>query len=189
MNIKTANHVFLVILLALISSSNCLAMNSLPREAQKQLQAAAAPSQERDINQLTNELTRSNKKYMETIESQKEKIASLENKLDNGITFSVWSGIVLSSASVIVTVVGVLIALLSFIGYRQIKEATERSANTMAEEVAKKIAEQVAMNRTPIETQKALISLIDDHKFDEIIQSSVEKIIYRGIGNTDEDTI
>ena len=186
MTTKTAHHI-LLILLILITPLSCFATESLQKEPLKQNKEEPQSAQEKDINKLLFELMQSNKKYIEIVNSQKEEILSLENKIDNGMTFSVWSGIVLSSASVIVTVVGVLIALLSFIGYRQIKEATEKSANTRAAEVAQRIAEKVAMDNTPIETQKALISLIDNHKFDEIIQTSVEKIIYRGIGNTDEE--
>ncbi len=116
-----------------------------------------------------------------TIFGQKELIEKLEWKLDSlnkkpetgEMNFSIWSSILLGSVAVIVTVLGVGIAILSFIGYRELIQKGTESAKLIAAE------------RTKLEFDQ----FIADGKLDAVIAEGINRIVYRGIasGQNDDD--
>lgn len=93
--------------------------------------------------------------------------------------------LVLASVSVIITVLGVLIAILSILGYSNIKKEAIKDART----IAKESVELIAKVEIPKATEANLIKLIEENRFDELIQSAVENIAYRGISIPDSTSI
>jgi hypothetical protein len=74
-------------------------------------------------------------------------ISSLTNpKESNGMTFAVWTGILLAAVAVIVTTLAVITAVFSFFGYKQILSNTEKIATNKASEKATGIATEIATN-------------------------------------------
>jgi hypothetical protein len=110
------------------------------------------------------------KSLEEAIKSQDEKIkvisgrlTDLQNKSSSG--FEVWTGILLACVSVIVTVLGVGVALLSLVGYREIvSKGTEKAAVSAAKQAE-------------IEFQK----FISDGRLNDVIAEGINKISLRGI--------
>lgn len=109
------------------------------------------------------------------IQYMQEKLEKLENS--SGLNFAVWTGIVLASVAVILTALGIVMALFSFVGYKKMinsaKDAAERISTDKASEVTEKLA--------PVVTESVLLKLLDKGNFDAIIFEAVQKVTYRGI--------
>ncbi|KJU76586.1 hypothetical protein N619_28580 [Ectopseudomonas oleovorans] len=110
----------------------------------------------------------------EQIESLKAELAKLRVPEDHDLT-----AIILTGVAVIVTTLGVLIAILSIYGYRNIKTDSIKSARTAAVDTVSKI--------TPEEISKSLQKLMEGEGFNKLISDAVEKAAYRGINLDDED--
>ena len=86
------------------------------------------------------------------IQSQREFISDLggelkflsDRPLTNGATFEVWSGILLACVGVIVTVLGVAIAIISFIGGKTIIVSSRQISEETSMKEAKKVATEIA---------------------------------------------
>lgn len=122
-------------------------------------------------------------KVVMKLEFQEEKIKLLERKVhqlevpqDNDA-----AAIVLTAVSVIVTVLGVLIAILSIIGYSNLKKEAIKSSQQTAQETIDKRVEEGLRDAT----EKSIIKLIEQGRFDEIIQNAIANIEYRGISIPD----
>lgn len=115
---------------------------------------------------------------------QTDKIKSLEKQLSelqkpadiNTAT------LVLACVSIGITVLGVVIAILSIFGYTNIKGEATKNAQTVARDTVEKITKA----ELPAETEKNIIKLLEDKRFDSIIQNAVEKVVYRGISIPDD---
>lgn len=90
---------------------------------------------------------------------------------------SVTATIVLAAVAVIITVLGVLMAILSIFGYTNIKQESIKSSKETALNTVNSIAEEGLLQAT----EKSLLTLLEKGRFDEIIQSSISSITYRGI--------
>ncbi|HBO5376783.1 TPA: hypothetical protein ACSPLY_004424 [Pseudomonas aeruginosa] len=123
------------------------------------------------------------------LKTQDEKIKTLEKEIEKLRTpkDDNTSPIILSAVSVIVTALGVLIAILSIFGYSNIKSEAVKSSK----ETAKATISEVAERGLQEATEASLIILIEEGRFDEIIKNAVANIAYRGIsipdGLTDEE--
>jgi hypothetical protein len=116
------------------------------------------------------------------IQAQRDTITSLETELKvlnskpvtNGTTFEVWSGIVLGASALMITILGVGVALLTFIGYKElIAKGTKR-------------ASLVAAKQTKLEVEK----YVAEGKLDAVIAEIINKIMYRGISpGSDDDEV
>lgn len=122
---------------------------------------------------------------------QSEKIAdsesllkSYENQLkaeDNKINYPLWVSLLLAGAALIVTTVGIGVAILSLVGYRQILRKSASKAEKAAETKTKEIAENIVMQNLDLAVKAALDSMVERGQFDKVIQETVNAYIYRGI--------
>ncbi len=120
------------------------------------------------------------------VKIQAEKIKTLEMEVselrepeNNSI-----ATVLLSAVSVIVTVLGVLIAILAVIGYRNIKNEAIKDARKTARETVILVAKE----EIPRATEENIIKLIEKNRFDSLIQNAVENIVYRDTSMSDEVT-
>ncbi len=119
-----------------------------------------------DYNQTREQVNNLN----ELVQLQDRAIKDISQQLDNlknnnSSGFEVWTGILLACVAVIVTVLGVVVAILSFVGYREIiTKGTEK-----AEVVAAKQAE------------KEFEKFISDGRLNDVIAEGINKISFRGI--------
>lgn len=117
------------------------------------------------------------------IEAQAEKINSLEKEIKEfeKPSESSTSTIVLACVSVIITVLGVLIAIVTIFGYANIKKEAIGSAQNAAQSIIQASAHIWLQEAT----EKNIIALIEEGRFDAIIQNAVANIEYRGISIPD----
>lgn len=130
-------------------------------------------AQNNSLNEISNKysdqkeaLDQLNKDYYDlkiAFESQK--------KHDDSISFSSWASFLLTAVAVIVTVLGVVIALISFVGYREIKIQANAIATKAAEDQVKEKLHGIAIQEFG--------KLIDQGAFNKQLNSAVDMILRR----------
>lgn len=117
------------------------------------------------------------------LEAQAEQIKSLEKEIKEfeKPAENSTSTIVLACVSVIITVLGVLIAIATIFGYNNIKKEAIGSAQSTAQATIQASAHVWLQEAT----EKNIIALIEEGRFDAIIQNAVANIEYRGISIPD----
>ena len=137
--------------------------------------AVTQEHQEEGITQQTNDLEIVISNKNKEIDELNLKVEQLVNTtVESGLSFEQWAGIVLASVAVIVTTLGVGIAIFSFFGYR--------NAMVKASEVASEKASEVAYEAAKNEITKR----IENGDFHETITVAIQKIAYEGILSSDE---
>lgn len=101
------------------------------------------------------------------------------------MNFAVWTGILLASVAVILTVLGIAMAVFSFFGYKKIMDSVKEVATTISTTEAAIVSERLA----PTVTEDVLLKLIEGRSFDKIIYEAVQKVTYRGIRFSSEDML
>jgi hypothetical protein len=126
------------------------------------------------------------------VNDQNQQILHMQEKIDkledsSGLNFAVWTGILLTSVAVILTALGIVMALFSFLGYKKMIKSAKDAATKISIEKASEVTEQLA----PEVTESVLLKLINQGNFDTLIFDAVQKVTYRGIafssGNMLED--
>ncbi|WP_288741417.1 hypothetical protein [uncultured Rheinheimera sp.] len=113
-----------------------------------------------------------------TIQRLKSDISDVaKKKVDAGMSFEVFAGIMLTGASLLLTIVGVGIALLSIFGYKKIMNL----ASNLAQEKATQVATKTSQETMQQAVTEQLIFLVEKGKFDPIISTAVEAFAYRGM--------
>lgn len=92
-------------------------------------------------------------------------------------TGSFTTTVVLAAVTVVVTVLGVLMAILSIFGYTNIRQESIKASQETAQSTIKSIAETGLLQAT----ENSLITLLEKGRFDEIIQNAISTIEFRGI--------
>jgi len=125
----------------------------------------------------TRDLALEVKLQAEKIKNLEKEVSELRKPDDNSV-----ATLLLSAVSVIITVLGVLIAILAILGYRNIKNEAIKDAR----KTAKETVEIVAKEEIPRATEENIIKLIEENRFDRLIQNAVENIVYRDTSMPDE---
>lgn len=110
---------------------------------------------------------------LSALDAKSEEIISLKESLKTRNTFSIWFSFLLGASTLIVTGIGVFIAIFSFFGYRKIITSTEDIANKVALEETKKVIASLA--------QKEIKNLLKDGELDQELIEASERVIYRGV--------
>ncbi|MGX9463058.1 hypothetical protein ACWXWU_17755 [Shewanella sp. A14] len=90
-------------------------------------------------------------------------------------TYADFAAIAITSVSVLITIVGLAIAALSFWGYKNIKNTTTKTAEAVAEKVAGDTTEQKIDNVVKCKLEE----LIDEGKFTKHLEDVVDAFILR----------
>lgn len=96
---------------------------------------------------------------------------------DDNMGFSTWTGILLACVTVIVTVLGVVMAIISFVGYRNFRSSTEEAARQISHDVASEIAREEANNKITEVAKQEIARLIDEGQLKEQLESAVDLIV------------
>ncbi|MCG6316670.1 hypothetical protein K6U66_02520 [Vibrio alginolyticus] len=120
------------------------------------------------------------KKHIEQLESSQANNFKENRNLPSSTEFnySAWVSILLASIGVLVTVVGVMIALISFVGYKNFKESTKEAAEKISEDTASAIAREEVKNKINEIAKLELARLIDSGDLKEHLESAVD-VIFR----------
>lgn len=112
-----------------------------------------------------------------------EKYSTLLNKLESdqnkesNFNFAIWVTILLGCVTIIITVLGVVVALISIFGYKKIKDSAQLIAEEKSKEIASQIAEDEVNKQLHGITITEIARLIDDGKLTPQIQSVVDMLL------------
>jgi len=112
-----------------------------------------------------------------------EKYSTLLNKLESdqnkesNFNFAIWVTILLGCVTIIITVLGVVVALISIFGYKKIKDSAQSIAEEKSKEVAGQIAEDEVNKQLHGITITEIARLIDEGKLTPQIQSVVDMLL------------
>lgn len=110
----------------------------------------------------------------------------LKNRIDNlyesqsYFSYADFAAIAITAVAVLVTVVGIAIAVLSFWGYKNIRATTKASAKAVAENVATKTTEQ----KIDSVVKDKLIELVDEGRLTQHLEDVVDALILRNQEDT-----
>lgn len=111
------------------------------------------------------------------VEIEELKKALIESRSNDEMTFEEWTGILLASVAIILTALAVVIAIVSFYGYKKIIN----SANDIATKKSTEVTTEIVKNQIHETTKVELVSLFEDERLDEFLLEAAGKVIYRGI--------
>jgi hypothetical protein len=116
------------------------------------------------------------KKIVDDLKSDQEELKntlSIIEGTDNSMNYSMWISILLSCVTVIITTLGVVVAVVAFYGYRNVRDSAKKAAHIVASNVAKEEASkqihQVAKNE--------IARLLDAGELKEHLESAVDLIV------------
>lgn len=140
-----------------------------------------------------NELIDSQKKIYELsliIENQKKSLEKFEAKQEEleikltsqkitkvSMDYSNWVSLLLACVAVLVTIFGVVMAIVSFIGIRNIKIATNNIAEEVSTKVAKKVTEEKVDSQLEEITVAEISKLISDGTLRPHLEQAVDMIL------------
>lgn len=131
-------------------------------------------NQDRDLLQLNQDYQEQKIELDKLSQDYSELKTYVELQKESGdlISFSSWASFLLTAVAVLVTVLGVVIAIISFIGFRGIKAQAEAIAITAAENQVEIKLDQIAV--------KEFQRLIDEGALNKQLESAVDMILRLG---------
>lgn len=122
-------------------------------------------------------LINKNSQAIELLVANQQKLANEVNEVkgDAKVDYSGWASILLACVGIIITVMSVILALISFIGYRNFRKSIELSVKKISTEVAK--AETVT--QIDIVAKNELVRLIDEGALAKHLENAVDMIFLR----------
>ncbi|CAK6714079.1 conserved exported hypothetical protein [Vibrio harveyi] len=97
------------------------------------------------------------------------------------MSFSVWVSVLLACVTIIVTVFGVIVAIVTFFGFKNVKESAIKSAQELSTSVASEVARNEANQKINEVAKKEIAFLLDNGELKEHLESAVDLIVRRQI--------
>lgn len=126
-------------------------------------------------------------KQKNNLDDLKEEIQNITDKSDTNVTtFNVWSGILLGASALILTALGIVIAIFSFVGWRDIKSKSAEIAKEVAlTEARLKLDQLIESGEFDTVIREVVGKLADHGEFDAVVREIIDKLTYRGIQPTE----
>lgn len=136
-------------------------------------QLSLAESEKQELYSLINK----NSQAIELLVANQEKLINEVNgvKGDAKVDYSGWTSILLACVGIIITVMSVILALISIIGYRNFRKSIELSVKKTSTEVAK----QETVIQIDAVAKQELVRLIDEGALAKHLESAVDMIFLR----------
>ena len=165
------------------------------QEQRKTIKSITESLAENSYESLTNQL-KSLEKSITKIEAKLNTLNSsaLENKVntfestlesystkDDYFSYADWAAIAVTCVAVLLTIMGVAIAVIAFWGFTQIKDFTKNSAATEAKAVTETTVNEILNNVVKSELEK----LINNGKLQKPLQDAVDMILRSEIGKSE----
>lgn len=120
-------------------------------------------------------------KIMALLKSQKQTIHELQGKIDlkaekGGMSFEVWTGILLACVSIMVTILSIMLAFFQYTGIKNAKAESLQEARRIANDITPKVAE------------RKLLEHVKEGGFNEIIKDAIDKIAFSNINDPENYT-
>ncbi|EFG1570188.1 hypothetical protein [Escherichia coli] len=133
-------------------------------------QLSLTESEKQELYSLINK----NSQAIELLVANQEKLINEVNG-DAKVDYSGWTSILLACVGIIITVMSVILALISIIGYRNFRKSIELSVKKTSTEVAK----QETVIQIDAVAKKELVRLIDEGALAKHLESAVDMIFLR----------
>ncbi|WP_417535608.1 hypothetical protein [Methylophaga sp.] len=138
-------------------------------------------SLEIELENVTGEASNNIELFDARVSYQNTKLLQLQDEVaqskegrSNLKTYEVWTSLLLACVAIIVTALGVGIALLSFIGYKTaIKKAEDKAA-----EIAESKASEIAESKAAETAREEITKKVEAGHFDDLIEDAVQKIAF-----------
>lgn len=106
----------------------------------------------------------------------KENVSEQKNKKP-GVDYTTWVSILLACVALLVTIFGVVMAVISFIGLKNIKKATNDIAESVSTDVASRIAAEQVDSQLEAIAIKEIAKLLADGTFRPQLEDAVDLIM------------
>lgn len=132
-----------------------------------------AESEKQELYSLINK----NSQALALLVANQEKLINEINGVKGNakVDYSGWTSILLACVGIIITVMSVILALISIIGYRNFRKSIELSVKKISTEVAK----QETTTQIDAVAKKELVRLIDEGALAKHLESAVDMIFLR----------
>lgn len=140
-------------------------------------------NEEKSLEPVTSEVIPPKKETR--LENRLKSIESSLNSMNNKnkyFSYADWAAIAITCVAVLLTIIGLAIAVLAFWGFGEIKELTKTSAATEAESVARQTMEVMINGVAKSELEK----LINDGKLQDTLQAAVDMILRNDPNNVEK---
>ncbi|WP_193049399.1 hypothetical protein [Pseudoalteromonas undina] len=144
---------------------------------QLEKQYQSLETQLKDLHQSVNAIQANNTEIVNhtsglaiDLVNNRKNISQNKQDIQLNVSQNSWGSFLLACVAVIVTVLGVGIALLAFWGYRNIKTASV----------------DASVKDSIMQSEAALTLAIENGDFNDVINSAVERAVYRGILSTED---
>jgi hypothetical protein len=172
----------IVSLILLLVLSPTLSANEIDAEQAENEKTHGFSSQKENINKPIILLETRLEHQAQKIQKLEAELRSVNSRRDDGMSFEVWAGLLLASSALLLTIIGIGIALLSVFGYRKLAKSSKEAAEKVSIKVARETSEATANKATAAE----LVRLLEAGKFDNVIREAIETISFRGVTGLDE---
>lgn len=184
MYMKKISFLLLPLLLCIISYSPvATATNTAPtKESQTETYQLSTPLSNEKADNLDLALLEVIEQQKKLISNLNEKQQHLQEQIDQSegeISFSLWVSVLLACVTIIVTVFGVIVALVTFFGFKNVKESAIKSAEELSTSVASEVARREANQQINEVAKKEIAYLLDNGELKEHLESAVDLIVRR----------
>lgn len=184
---KKVSPLLLSFLLCFLSYSPLVAATNASSSQETQTKTSQLPTSTQNNIEADNlDLT-----LLKVIENQKSAISNLQErqqqlqehieKSEGRMSFSVWVSVLLACVTIIVTVFGVIVAIVTFFGFKNVKESAIKSAQELSTSVASEVARNEANQKINEVAKKEIAFLLDNGELKEHLESAVDLIVRRQI--------
>lgn len=121
-----------------------------------------------------------------TVEEEKNAVTPLqkvpESKGNTQIDFALWASVLLGCVTIIITLVSIILAIISIVGYRNFKKSIELTVQKISAVVAK----EETTKQIDFVAKKELARLIDEGALTKHLESAVDMVYLRLRGRPEE---
>ncbi|WP_431614447.1 hypothetical protein, partial [Enterobacter hormaechei] len=121
--------------------------------------------------------------YGNVKDTQNEFLQALDDLKENtSFNYALWASILLGCVTIIITLISVLLALMSIVGYRNFKKSIELKVKNISSLVAK----EETTKQIDYVAKKELVRLIDEGALTQHLESAVDMVYLRLRGRPDD---
>ncbi|MEZ8388252.1 hypothetical protein AB6C53_03175 [Vibrio splendidus] len=105
-----------------------------------------------------------------------QQIIALSSSKDD-MSYAFWVSILLACVTIIVTVLGVVIAIISFFGFNHVKQSAKDAAEKLSRSVASEVAKEESNKKINEVAKTEIARLLDGGELQEHLESAVDLIV------------
>lgn len=167
--------VFLLIFNSYVIASS--ASNLQPQEASKTETVANERLKESISTTDLKSLIEQQNAIITSMQSEQLKLKNKLQHYENQANFSTWVGTLLACVTIIVTVLGVVVAIISFFGFKHVKDSAKNAAEEISEKTASEVARDEASKNITQVARVEVARLLDTGELKDHLEDAVDLIV------------